>query len=154
MSYRKLGLLIGAAALATACGQASVEGPQVEGPQQERHELMENVGKAAKVIGGMLKEETEYDAAAAMQSLETFKNAAGRFGGLFPAGSETGADTEAAPAIWEDRDGFNAALQDWADATAAAITAAPATLEEAKPVLGAIFQKCKNCHDNYRIEDE
>ena len=123
-------------------------------PQHERHELMEGVGKAAKVIGGMLRGDTEYDAAAAMESLETFKKASGKFGDLFPEGSESGEDTEAAPAIWEDRDGFNAALQDWADAVDAAISAAPATLEEAKPTLGPIFETCKACHDNYRIEDE
>ena len=32
--------------------------------------------------------------------------------------------------------------------------AKPATLEEAKPVVGPIFNTCKNCHDTYRIEEE
>ena len=32
--------------------------------------------------------------------------------------------------------------------------AAPATLDEAKPTLGAVFKTCKGCHDTYRIEDE
>jgi cytochrome c556 len=123
-------------------------------PQHERHELMEGVGKAAKVIGAMFRGEAEYDAAAVQESLATFADAAGKFGELFPEGSETGEGTEAAPAIWEDRDGFNAALQEWADATAAAIAAAPATLEEARPTVGPVFQTCKGCHDDYRIEDE
>ena len=124
-----------------------------EDPQQERHELMEDVGKAAKAVGAMLKGEAEYDWTTAQQSLTTFRDVSGQFGDLFPEGSDTG-DTEAAPAIWEDREGFEAALQEWADATAAALEAAPATLDEAKPVLGPVFNKCKNCHDNYRIEDE
>ena len=50
--------------------------------------------------------------------------------------------------------GFNEALQEWADATAAAIAAAPATLEDAKATVGPVFQTCKGCHDDYRIEDE
>ncbi len=149
MTHSKILVSLLAAALA-ASSLALAE----HSPQHERHELMEGVGKAAKVIGGMLRGDTEYDAAAVAESLGTFKHAAGKFGGLFPEGSETGEGTEAAPAIWEDREGFNAALQDLADAVDAAIAAAPATLDEAKPTLGPIFQACKSCHDNYRIEDE
>ncbi len=149
MSYRKLPAAVLAATLvATSIAVAS------DSPQHQRHELMEGVGDAAKVVGGMLRGQTEYDAAAVMESLQTWDDASAKFGDLFPAGSETGEGTEAAPAIWEDRDGFNAALKDWADAVDAAIAAAPATLEEGKPVLGPIFQACKGCHDNYRIEDE
>ncbi len=149
MSYRKLSAAVLAASLvATSIAVAS------DSPQHQRHELMEGVGDAAKVVGGMLRGQTEYDAAAVMESLQTWDDASAKFGDLFPAGSETGEGTEAAPAIWEDRDGFNAALKDWADAVDAAIAAAPATLEDGKPVLGPIFQACKGCHDNYRIEDE
>jgi len=121
--------------------------------QEERQELMEGVGKAAKPLGAMLKGEQEYDLATASASLTTFQDAAGKFAALFPEGTETGAETEAAPAIWEDRAGFEAALQDWSDATAAALSAAPADLDSAKPVLGAVFKTCKGCHDTYRIDN-
>lgn len=124
-----------------------------EGPQEKRHKLMEKVGEAAKPVGAMLKGEADYDWATAEKSLKKFEKVSGKFGELFPEGSDTG-ETEAAPAIWEDREGFNEALQNWADATAAALDAAPATLEDAKPVFGEVFKACKNCHDTYRIEDE
>jgi cytochrome c556 len=123
-------------------------------PIHERHELMEGVGDAAKPIGQMLKGEREFDAAGVMASFETFDEASARFGELFPPGSETGQDTEAAPAIWEDRAGFEEALAAWADAVDAAIAANPQTLDETKPVAGEIFNTCKGCHDDYRIEDE
>lgn len=123
-------------------------------PQHERHELMESVKDAAKVVGPMLEGEREYDNAAAMESLNSWAKVAAEFGGLFPEGSETGEDTEAAPAIWEDREGFDAALIEWSDAIDTAIAANPATLEDAKPVLGAVFGKCKNCHDTYRIKKD
>ncbi len=123
-------------------------------PLHERHELMEDVRDAAKPMGEMLKGEREYDAEVVMASLTTFSNVAKVFGDLFPEGTETGGGTEAAPAIWEDRAGFEARLAQWAEATDAAIAAKPATLDEAKPVLGKVFGSCKDCHDTYRIEEE
>ena len=123
-------------------------------PVHERHELMEGVGDAAKPIGTMLKGERDYDRDVVMASLETWHVASMRFGELFPAGSETGEGTEAAPAIWEDRAGFDEALDKFRKATQAAMVANPETLEAAKPVIGPVFETCKGCHDTYRIEDE
>ncbi len=125
-----------------------------EDPRHERHELMEDVRDGAKPIGEMLRGEADYDAEVVAASLQTFLEVSGVFGDLFPPGTETGMDTEAAPAIWEDREGFNQALADWRSAVEAAQAANPTSLEDAKPVLGPIFNACKNCHDSYRIEDE
>lgn len=123
-------------------------------PIHERHELMEAVGDAAKPVGAMLRGQSEFDAAVLMESLKVWKKVGGKFGDLFPEGTETGGGTEAAPAIWEDREGFNAALAEWREAVDAAIEANPDSLEAAKPVAGKVFNACKNCHDTYRIEDE
>ena len=123
-------------------------------PRVERQELMESVGDAAKPMGQMLRGDAEYDAGVLMNSLETFGAVSEKFGELFPEGSETGAETEAAPAIWEDRAGFEQALTDWRDATDAAIAAQPQSLDEARPVVGPVFNTCKACHDDYRIDNE
>ena len=149
MSYLKSRSLIVAVALAFTS-------PLFAGddPAHERHELMEGVGDAAKPVGQMLKGEREFDAVVLMSSFETFDEASAEFGDLFPPGSENAEGTEAAPAIWEDRAGFEEALAAWADAVDAAIAANPQTLEETKPVAGEIFKACKGCHDDYRIEDE
>jgi cytochrome c556 len=120
-------------------------------PAHERHELMEGVRDAAKPVGAMFEGELDYDADQVMKSLEVWAAAGAKLGDLFPEGSEGG---EAAPAVWEDRAGFDAALAEWRDAIAAAQDAAPATLEEAKPTVGPVFNACKNCHDTYRIEEE
>lgn len=125
-----------------------------ESPQAQRQALMKDVRESAKVIGGMMRGEAEYDAAAVTEALAVFKKASGHIGELFPEGSEAGEETEAAPAIWEDREGFNEAIGKWAEATDAALADVPDSLDEAKPVLGAVFQSCKGCHDNYRIEKE
>ena len=149
MSYMKSRSLVAAIALA-------LTSPLLAGddPVHERHEMMEGVGDAAKPIGEMLKGEREFDAGVVMTSFETFDKAAARFGDLFPPGSETGKGTEAAPAIWEDRAGFDEALATWGDAVDAAIAANPQTLEETKAAAGPIFNACKGCHDDYRIEEE
>lgn len=125
-----------------------------EDPRHERHELMESTRDAAKPLGKMLRGEADYDADVVDTSLQTFIAVSEEFAGLFPPGTETGMDTEAAPAIWEDREGFEQALAEWRAAVDAAAAASPGSLEEAKPVLGPIFNACKNCHDTYRIEDE
>ncbi len=136
-----------------ADASAAAEAPaDAMSPQDERHELMEKVKEdGAQVVGPMLQSKTDFDAEAAMAALNVWADAGQKFGDLFPEGSEGG---EAAPAIWEDREGFNAALKEWQDATAAAIAANPQTLDDAKAAIGPVFNTCKNCHDTYRIEDE
>jgi cytochrome c556 len=137
----------------TALCFAAIAGADTS-PQQERHETMEGVRDAAKPVGAMLRGKQPYDAAVVMASLETWRDAAEVFGDLFPEGSEAGPETRAAAEIWLDREGFNAALANWLDATNAAIEAAPTSLEAARPVLKPAFQKCKACHDKYRTEEE
>jgi len=156
---RNLSLVITALFLLGACSGKSENSVVVEDdepqddPRHERHELMEGVGKAAKPVGKMLKGEIDYDGEVVMTSLQTWHDASTDLGELFPVGSETGMDTEAAPAIWEDRPGFEAAITKFRKSVETAMAAAPTTLEAAKPVVGPVFQTCKGCHDDYRIED-
>ena len=132
---------------------AAIQAVAGEPPQVLRHELMEDAGAAAKVVGEMLKEERSFDAAAAMTSFETWSKVASEFGSLFPAGSETGHDTEAKATIWSDRAGFDAALAAFDEAVVDAIAAAPQDLEALKTSAGTVFKACKNCHENYRVDD-
>lgn len=120
-------------------------------PAHERHELMEGVRDAAKPLGAMLQGKAEFNQETMMASLQTFADAGDKLGGLVPEGSQGG---EAAPAIWEDPEGFAEKIAAWQEATAAAIAAKPATLDEMKPAVGNVLQSCKGCHDTYRIEDE
>ena len=125
-----------------------------EDPRHVRQDLMEQVGDAAKPIGQMLRGQRDFDADTVKASLETFHDVSMRFGDHFPAGSETGEGTEAAPAIWQDREGFNQVLADWQSAIAQALEANPDSLEATRPAVGPVFKQCKACHDTYRIEDE
>ena len=99
-------------ALAISATSIAIAG---DDPARERHEMMEGVRDAAKPVGAMLKGEKEFDADTLQRSLATFAKASEKLGDLVPEGSEGG---EAAPAIWEDPDGFAAAIQEWSDAKA------------------------------------
>jgi cytochrome c556 len=119
-------------------------------PASQREELMEGVRDAAKPVGAMLKGEKEFDADRLQASLAVFAEAAGKLGSLVPEGSLGG---EASPAIWDDPDGFAAAIKKWQDTTAAAIAASPQSLEAAGPVMKPVMANCKNCHESYRLDD-
>jgi len=124
-----------------------------DSPQEKRHEMMEKVGDAAKKIGGMMKGEAPFDAGVANASLAAWDDVAGTFGEMFPEGSESGYDTEAAPTIWTDRAGFEDQLAQFGDAAGAAVAANPQDLEALKAAAGPVFKVCKSCHESYRIED-
>jgi cytochrome c556 len=120
-----------------------------DSPQVIRENLMKDIGKSSKVVGDMLQGKAAYDAAAAKAALETIAKDAADFPNHFPEGSDTG-ETEALPAIWQNKADFDAKAKKLADdATAAA--AATATGEDAfKAAAGAMFGNCKGCHEVYR----
>ena len=123
-------------------------------PIKARQHLMEETRDAAKVIGGMLKEEQPFDAQAAMAAFETWKKTATAAGDLFPEGSDVGHDTEAKATIWTDRAGFDAKMSDFATQVDAAIAANPDSLEALGAAANPVFKSCKACHEGYRVEKD
>lgn len=121
-------------------------------PILARQHLMEETRDAAKVIGGMLKEQQPFDAEAAMAAFDVWKKTATEVGDLFPEGSGIGHETEAKVTIWTDRDGFNEQMADFGTAVDAAISASPDSLEALKNAAGPVFNTCKGCHEGYRVE--
>jgi len=121
---------------------------------EQRQDLMEHTGDAAKVVGDMLKEKEPFDAAAAMAALEVWKNTATEVGDLFPVGSETGHDTEAKSTIWSDREGFDQRIDDFSNAVDEAIAANPTSLAALGEAANPVFKTCKGCHENYRVEKD
>ena len=125
-----------------------------EDPIEVRDELMEDTREALKPLGAMAKGEKDFDAEVVSASFETWKHVGMKFGGLFPEGTETGGGTEAKSTIWTDREGFEQALAEFNEAVEAGIAAAPTSVGELKPVLGAVTKTCKGCHDGYRVKDD
>jgi len=123
-------------------------------PISARQDLMDANKDAAKVIGGMLREEQPFDAEAAMEALKTWQKSATEAGDLFPEGSDTGHDTEAKATIWTDRAGFDADMEDFKAKVDAAIAASPDSVEALNAAAGPVFKTCKSCHEDYRVEKD
>jgi cytochrome c556 len=118
---------------------------------KERQQIMKGVGAATRDPGAMLKGEAPFNLAAVQKSLAVYVDSAKRMPALFPANSQTGGDTTAAPKIWQDMAGFNSAFQRFgADASAALA----AIKDEASFKAGfpAVLKNCGTCHEDYRLK--
>ena len=122
-------------------------------PILDRQALMKERGKIAGGISKVVKGEDPFDAAAVLAQLQALQANAEKFDAdaLFPKGSDTG-DTTAAPKIWEDMAGFNAAEDKFLADTKAAVAAAPADADALKTQLGVLGGDCGACHQTYRIK--
>lgn len=136
--------IIGAAGFAPAIA--------ADEPQVVRQEMMKKVGGATGAMAKMVKGEADFDAAAALAALTTMSEVAGTFGEYFPEGSETGFETEAAPAIWSDRAGFDEQIAAFKADADAGVAAAPADLDGLKAVFGPLTKNCGTCHETYRLK--
>jgi len=135
-------LTLGLAAVATAGGHL---------PSEQRQAAMKANGGFARTLGGFAKGETAFDAGQVMAALQGLKTSTAGFTDMFPDGSDTG-KTKAAPAIFSDRAGFNAAFAKYEAAVDAAIAASPGNQAELATVFGPIGQSCGGCHQGYRLK--
>lgn len=121
-------------------------------PIAERQQIMKDVGGATRTGVQMVRGERPFDLEAARSAFAVYVDASERMPELFPEGTETGGDTEAAPAIWEDKARFVALFEEWGAASAAGIaaTADPTTFQAA---FGTATQSCRTCHTDFRLDN-
>ncbi len=144
---------LGSLALAQAppADQPGRHHENLTGPAKERHEAMEQVNDAMKVLGAMAKGQRKFDPAVVRAEAGTIEERLEKAATLFPPGSDQG-ETHARPEIWSDRAGFDKGMKDGQQAA----HALQSVTEEAafRPALGALGKSCKECHDKYRMADE
>ena len=118
-------------------------------PIKQRRDLMKANGDATKPILGMLKG-APFDLAAVKAALKTYADAAAKAPDLFPDSSKTG-DTNALPAIWDNKADFSARFVKLADDVKAASTA---IVDEAsfKATMPGVLKNCGGCHEQYRAK--
>ena len=142
-----IGPVFGLALVAAAVAHEDMDLPA--GPVRDRHELMEGVGKNAKIIGDAMKAgEIEKIPGPATQ----IAAAAKKVPGLFPAGSEH-PKSRAKPEVWSEPTVFemeSATLEK----TATALAKAAEARANVPPAAKEMFDSCKSCHNKFRMPEE
>lgn len=141
-----------AAALVVGAGLvAATSVAAADDPITSRQHIMKNNGAAMGVLSKMVEGEMEFDATSAMLALRTINSGAIGLGEFFPEGSESGGETRAAPAIWEDMGAFEEALAKFEATSAEAVESPPQSQEELAEVRGAVGASCGGCHETFRL---
>jgi cytochrome c556 len=120
-----------------------------EGPIRERHELMEGIGRNAKIIGEAMKAGDIDKVAGPATEIE---QSAGKIPTLFPEGS-IHPKSRAKPEIWADPKGFEFEVKNLR-AKAAALAVAAHKQEGAPEAANELFAACKSCHTNFRVPED
>ncbi|KUO55144.1 MAG: hypothetical protein APF80_00380 [Alphaproteobacteria bacterium BRH_c36] len=118
---------------------------------KQRQELLDQMGKAAKGPGQMMKQEIPFDEATVQAALDTIIANAAKLPELFPDDSRTGGETEALPAIWENKADVMSRYEKLvADAQAAKVAVSDEF--EFMETWPKVAGNCGGCHKKYRVE--
>lgn len=114
---------------------------------KERQAAMKSNAAAMRDLAGIMKGEAQYSDEKVDASAATILANLEKAATLFPAGSGEG-ETRAKPEIWQDMDGFKAALDKAIDgAKAVQASTDEASFKAAFPMLG---DSCGGCHEKFR----
>lgn len=142
--------LIGAGlSLAVVAAAHEHEKDLPEGPIRERHELMEGIGKNAKIIGDAMK---AGDFAKIPVPANSIAEAAKKIPDLFPEGSAH-PKSRAKPEVWTSPDAFAIEAKQL-ETTAAALAKAAQEQKNVPVAATEMFGTCKSCHNKYRIPED
>ena len=108
-----------------------------------------HIGAASMIARGLIENNGQL-----LGHAEGLSNAAAELENLFPEGSAVD-NSEALPAIWENPEGFQEAIDNFVSAAAEFESAAAGGDPAA---IGAAFRQvgmgCRGCHDNFRKSDD
>lgn len=116
---------------------------------KERKDHLKQMGDAVKPVGAMFKGEADFELGPVQAALKKMQEKAKILPALFPEDSKTGGETEALPAIWDDKADVEARFKKLGEAAKAA---EPAITDEEtfgdtwKEVVG----NCSGCHKKFR----
>jgi cytochrome c556 len=134
---------------------AAVDAERAKTLMHYRHEGMEDIGDAMKVLGREMKGDSP-DLAVVRTNAATIARLAPQVSGWFPPG--TGPDvgkTHAKPEIWQKPEDFAAKTTALQQAAAAFDAAAQGNdVAAIKASFGELGKACKACHDLYRAKDD
>ncbi|HVO23861.1 MAG TPA: cytochrome c [Candidatus Margulisiibacteriota bacterium] len=122
------------------------------GPIQDRHELMEGIGKNAKIIGDSLKAGGAGDRLKIGDAALKIQTSAAKIAPLFPPGS-TDPKSRAKPEIWTHWDKFQENAKKL-EATSGELANAAQSGGDVKTAADTMFGACKSCHDEFRVPEK
>lgn len=142
----KFRLAIAAIALVAIGGAAYAQSATIK----ERQTILGGWGDAAKPVGGALRGQGSFNLADSQKFLNLIVEGSKKLPGLFPDDSKTGGNTEALPAIWEDKAKF---FEGYTKISADATAALALIKDEAsfKAEMPKVFANCGTCHKAYRL---
>ena len=139
-----------AAAIIFASAAAAGHGQTPDNAVKARQEIMSFIGSQMRTLSGMARGSVEFDADRAKLIGSALVPMAAALPNLFPVGSETGSNTEAAPAIFDDMDGFTVQSALFLDA--ATSLAGAANADQFAAAFGEFSGTCRSCHSKYRVD--
>lgn len=147
---KRLSIVLGALVAFTLPGIAA------EDPVGVRKALMQNVGSAAAVSVGMMRNEIPYSPVVGKAAIASINATAAAYADYFPEGSDMDERSTAHPRVWDDREGFLAELAKLQEAVATATEAAgkdgPADLAAFTGAIQPVLETCRGCHETYRVD--
>lgn len=124
--------------------------PMVDDPITLRMNAMDQNAAAAGTLGAILRGEAEFEPRVVNEAFRMMHAVALGYGYLFPPGSEDEHGTRALPAIWEQSEAFDEAVQAYIDDTRAAVMADVSNVEALQPVFANVGANCRSCHETFR----
>ncbi len=115
---------------------------------EARQSAMKFVGGQMRNLGAMAQGQTEFNADYVRTAAWAIAVIAKSYSLHFPAGTETGGNTEALPTIFEDPEGF-AMVSQQLEAAGLAMQKS-VSQGDLQMTFGQLGQACKACHSKYR----
>lgn len=151
---RRLALVFSLAAVATVAAATALAAVKPETAIHYRQSVYTMIGWNFAPMAQMVRGKAPFDQAAFARHAERVAFLAPQLLEGFPAGSGSGAPTEAKPEIWSDRAGFEKKMEALVKESRALADVAKGGDEAAmKAQFGKTAETCKACHDDYREED-
>jgi cytochrome c556 len=122
------------------------------GPIHDRHELMEKIGKNAKIIGDALKAGQMGPESGVGPAAMEISTSAAKIPALFPKGS-TDPKSRAKAEIWTNWPKFEAGSKAL-EARAAEVANAAASGGSVAATAQEMFTTCKSCHEDFRAPEK
>lgn len=145
---------LGVAGAAFAQGAAPTPEQRAQRAYETRDSLFKVLGASFGPVGGMLRNPSSFNAAAAQTSAARVEVLAGMIKEMTALDtSKIVTTSEARPIVWTERADFDKKADDLVKA-ATAFKVAAATGDQAATLkaAGAVGGACKSCHDKYRDE--